>query len=116
MRPIAIATLALSIAAPAAPAYGHGGGLNQDGCHRETATGGYHCHQRKSDSDDWERAAVVLGGLAVVGVAIWWWNKRRAAQTLTDLAPPVEEQNTGLRYAIDEAGSGSVWAFWKMRF
>lgn len=26
-------------------AYGHGGGLNSYGCHRETATNSYHCHQ-----------------------------------------------------------------------
>lgn len=27
----------------------HGGGLNRDGCHRETATGGYHCHRDKGE-------------------------------------------------------------------
>lgn len=28
-----------------APASAHGGGLNSQGCHRERATGGYHCHR-----------------------------------------------------------------------
>ena len=78
--------------------------------------GGYHCHRGKSDSDDWERTAAILGGLAVVGVVIWWWNNRRRAPTLTDLAPPAEERNTGLRYVIDEKGSYSVGAFWRVRF
>lgn len=26
-------------------AWGHGGGLNVDGCHNERRTGGYHCHR-----------------------------------------------------------------------
>jgi len=26
-------------------AYGHGGGLNSEGCHNERKTGGYHCHK-----------------------------------------------------------------------
>ena len=116
MKPIAIAALALCLATPAAPVYGHGGGLNQDGCHRETATGGYHCHRGESDSDDWKRVAVVLGGLAVVGAAIWWWNKRRTAQTLTNLAPPNKSRNTGLHYAIDDAGNPSLGVFWKISF
>ena len=31
------------------------GGLNRDGCHRETATGGYDCHREKSDDrKTWE--------------------------------------------------------------
>ena len=114
MKRIAPAALALTLAAPAAPVYGHGGGLNRDGCHRETATGGYHCH--RGNSDDWERAAVVLGGLVLVGAAIWWWNKRRQAQTLTDLAPPVEERNFGLRYAVDERGDPEAGIFWRLRF
>jgi len=113
----AVAALALCLAAPAAPAYGHGGGLNQDGCHRETATGGYHCHRGSSSGDpDWGAAAAVLGGLAVVGVAIWWWNKQRTAQALSDFAPPIKRRNTGLHYAIDEAGIPSIGVFWKIPF
>jgi len=29
----------------AGSAWGHGGGLNADGCHNERRTGGYHCHR-----------------------------------------------------------------------
>jgi len=28
--------------------YGHGGGLNAEGCHNERKTGGYHCHRSTS--------------------------------------------------------------------
>jgi hypothetical protein len=28
-----------------APAWGHGGGLNQEGCHNDRKNGGYHCHR-----------------------------------------------------------------------
>ncbi len=33
-----------------APVYPHGGGLNRQGCHNVTATGGYHCHRGGSSS------------------------------------------------------------------
>jgi len=28
--------------------FSHSGGLNQDGCHNNRKTGGYHCHRSKS--------------------------------------------------------------------
>ena len=44
----------------------HGGGLNRDGCHQETATGGYHCHPDKDDNT--KTILYVAGGLLVVGL------------------------------------------------
>lgn len=35
--------IAALIAAP--PAFGHGGGLNAEGCHNDRKNGGYHCHR-----------------------------------------------------------------------
>lgn len=35
----AVAAMAVSLAA-----FGHGGGLDAQGCHHERRTGGYHCH------------------------------------------------------------------------
>lgn len=46
----------------------HGGGLNSEGCHRETATGGYHCHREKKT---WETVGYVAGGLLAVGLVFW---------------------------------------------
>lgn len=37
--------LLASIALSAAGAYGHGGGLDAAGCHRNHKTGDYHCHR-----------------------------------------------------------------------
>jgi len=38
------ALLAAAVLLAPLTAHGHPGGLNSSGCHRETATGGYHCH------------------------------------------------------------------------
>lgn len=42
MKNLVIGILLAVIGATAAAA--HSGGLNRQGCHNETATGGYHCH------------------------------------------------------------------------
>lgn len=44
----------------------HEGGLNREGCHREAATGGYHCHRDKDDNT--ETILYVAGGVLVVGL------------------------------------------------
>lgn len=53
-KPTVVLVLALALAASAAtsPARGHGGGLNADGCHTESATGEYHCHRDGAPGDD----------------------------------------------------------------
>ena len=33
-------------------AYGHGGGLNAEGCHMNHKTGDYHCHRPKVEKKD----------------------------------------------------------------
>jgi len=40
-----LSLVAVSFVLFALPAWGHGGGLNADGCHNERRTGGYHCHR-----------------------------------------------------------------------
>ena len=56
----------------------HGGGLNSDGCHNETATGGYHCHNTpgtggsSSNNDDEEDVDWgVVGAVAGGALALW---------------------------------------------
>lgn len=38
----------LPAVAPITPAFGHGGGLNAEGCHNDRKNGGYHCHRGSS--------------------------------------------------------------------
>jgi len=53
-RSTVVFVLALALAAGAASsgARGHGGGLNADGCHTESATGEYHCHGQGAPGGD----------------------------------------------------------------
>ena len=37
--------LGIALATAARRAAGHGGGLDQRGCHRDRKNGGYHCHK-----------------------------------------------------------------------
>lgn len=61
------ALLAVAFLMPAvSPAWAHGGGLDRHGCHRETATGGYHCHRGDDDDVDWATIGYIAGGLVVL--------------------------------------------------
>lgn len=57
-------------------ARGHGGGLDRHGCHRETATGGYHCHRSKSEGTETLKHIGITAGAALAGVAVWYWLDR----------------------------------------
>ncbi|UXN69922.1 YHYH domain-containing protein [Devosia neptuniae] len=41
---VSVALAALLCMSISTTVFAHGGGLNKDGCHNETKTGGYHCH------------------------------------------------------------------------
>ncbi|MDE0335177.1 MAG: hypothetical protein OXI64_09480 [Defluviicoccus sp.] len=58
---------------PVSGALGHGGGLDRHGCHRETATGGYHCHRSKDEGKEALKYIGIAAGAALAGVAIWYW-------------------------------------------
>ena len=45
MKKIHSLLLILACSALSTYSFAHGGGLNAQGCHNETATGGYHCHR-----------------------------------------------------------------------
>ena len=49
MRRTILAAFVASLLLPSA-LFAHSGGLDRHGCHRETATGGYHCHRGSSSS------------------------------------------------------------------
>ena len=40
--------LSIQIVSTPLAAYGHGGGLNSDGCHNQTSNNTYHCHNGSS--------------------------------------------------------------------
>ena len=94
--------------------FAHGGGLDSSGCHRETATGGYHCHRtstskKKGDDVDWKTIGYVLGGAALVGAVLAAMDcdeemSLRVAPYLT------EEDETGLIAEYD-LGNGQQLRF-----
>ena len=101
MRRLTIALIAAAfILLPLQDALSHGGGLNQDGCHNETATGGYHCHRAQGDGDvDWEAVAAVLGGLLVVGIVIRMINSDQSSATYLGFTPELAADQDGTAYA-----------------
>ena len=106
MRRLTILLIAAAfILLPLQDALAHGGGLNSQGCHNETATGGYHCHRdRDDDKDDWETAGAILGGLLALGLIIYMLKPKHPASSL-GFAPEI---------AADQDGNAYVGARWKV--
>ena len=90
-------------------AHGHGGGLNSEGCHRETKTGGYHCHRSGSSGDDKDRTAAVVAGVVVVAGVLWMIGSL-ADESSLHVEPYAEAQGTRggleLRPSAHRAGLG----------
>ena len=86
----------------------YGGGLNRDGCHRETATGGYHCH-RKGGDVNWETIGIVAGGLLVMGLAFSAFTRHRNPLVFPGIMP-----EKGLRFT--PARGDQIGAFLELRF
>ena len=66
------ATLLALLALSPATGFAHGGGLDRQGCHRETATGGYHCHRDEDNEHkkNMRTGLAVLGGLGAAALVI----------------------------------------------
>ena len=82
----------------------HGGGLNSAGCHNETATGGYHCHNDDEDDVDWS----AVGGVIGVLVALWllsdlWTNDDQQAFSGLSFTPKIGPEGSGFvaEYDLD---------------
>ena len=92
-------------------AYGHSGGTNEAGCHNETSTGGYHCHDKDDDKyDKWEKIALwgLGGALAIVVIA-------HLVQNHSDSARFAEEHNINsirpeFRLTDQDAMGGLSWS------
>ena len=121
------------LALPLSEAVAHGGGLNRDGCHNETATGGYHCHRDDNDTqesndtqEDLETAGLVIGGLLVLAITLRYLSDD--AQALhrlqiysngnrSDLIYSLNaSQQIGVRTLTDDAGETYLGTFWRLTF
>lgn len=114
---------------PLREALAHGGGLDRHGCHRETATGGYHCHRGGEDDVDWETIGAVAGGLVLLWVLVEWLdNDTLPAFGLRNVpgdAPSLaveyslgSAQHVGVRTSMPLATDESegVLAYWRVSF
>lgn len=115
MSRLAVPFLALCLALPYVPeTFAHGGGLDSRGCHRETATGGYHCHRNKDN----ELGAVLLV-VVVLGVTAWWLTKRRNDNPPSFLPESEPEHRSWVDNFQLTASAGedeSIGVTWKFEF
>jgi len=80
MKRTAAMFISLSLAV-STTTFGHGGGLDPNGCHNETATGTRHCHGALNDGgsssstaaagDDMSDVWLILGVASVVGLGFF---------------------------------------------
>ena len=98
------------LVATSLPAGAHGGGLNKDGCHNETATGGYHCH-RGGDGDDNTKTILIVVGALVGLVVIGFGLRRIRERSVLQLR---EHKTKGLRFM--PAQGDQLGAFIELKF
>lgn len=93
--------------------FSHSGGLNAEGCHHETATGGYHCHNGSSSSTSPDEASAstgeILGILLGSIVVIWLIHKvidKNNIEEVTEpnesrltVSPTIENNDVGLEFS-----------------
>ena len=82
----------------------HGGGLNSAGCHNETATGGYHCHNKKKDDVNWGVIGAVAGGGLVLWLLVDWLDDDETAlASKFQLVPHFSQDEAGIdvEYSLD---------------
>ena len=80
----------------------HSGGLNSAGCHNETATGGYHCHN--DDEEDVDGSAV--GGAVGILVVLWllsdlWTDDDRQAFSALSFTPKIGPDQLSFLHAVN---------------
>ena len=109
-----VAFAAILAASPVSGALAHGGGLDSSGCHRETATGGYHCHRSKGEDEDDDTLKYVgmAAGAVVLGYVIWRW---------LECDEEASDRSLNLHFApaarADPERSGAYYGVsWKLRF
>ena len=128
---VALCILSLT-ALPVQQAIAHGGGLDQNRCHMEVATGTRHCHPKKDDDEDWETAGYVVGGLLIV----WLVYEAVSDEGLfsvgpLQISPQFTEkgeagfiaeyalspsQHLGVRAMNNDHGENRAGAYWRLEF
>ena len=124
-RPIAIMLSFVLFAFLATEALAHGGGLDRYGCHRETATGGYHCHNDEEEVD-WGLVAGVVGGLITLVFVLRWLQPDNPTYGLqlsvdadgtTDIGYPIgNSHQIGIRSIPSTEGDNTALTYWRLRF
>ena len=85
--------VAFGLLMPVQQAAAHGGGLDRSGRHRETATGGYHCHRDQDEDVDWALIGGVAGGALVLWLLIDWLKDDRVeTPSLIQIVPYADDE------------------------
>lgn len=86
------------------PAMAHGGGTDQYGCHTNSRTGVYHCHNSKDENSiNWEAVGILTGVAVLVWLAVDWMKPG--------------ETPVSLQVTQDEAtGDPRAGVYWKLEF
>jgi hypothetical protein len=78
MKLVVKIVLSLLVANMPISAWSHGGGVDQNGCHRDSSTGGRHCHSSSgttsgssSETSEGDAALAVISLLSVIGLILW---------------------------------------------
>ncbi len=106
-RTISVLAAGLMFLLPVGEAVAHGGGLDRHGCHRETATGGYHCH--RSNKNDTNTLLYVAGGLIVVGIVAWLVLKDRDSANWTSEIAEQPDWGFKTKHRRNDSYFGTYW-------
>lgn len=112
LRVLTITLVAGIAVAHASPAFGHGGGLNAEGCHNDRVHGGYHCHRgpnagkkatprKKPASSPYQSNLSGSGSSRDDSVSFANCSEARAAG-----AAPVQRGDPGYSSKLDRDGDG----------
>lgn len=121
---------------PLHQAAAHSGGTDRHGCHRNTQTGDYHCHNKKEKDDiNWAVVGGVAGGVLALWLLVKWLDDEDSSSPVRLQIVPQFDEKSGpaiaAEYSLDDfqrigvrsmtpatngRGSAYVGAYWRLRF
>ena len=136
-KSICVLTLACVLLFPLHRALAHSGGTDRHGCHHNSRTGDYHCHNAKDEKDNVGWA--VVGGVAAGALLLWLLADRLDCDDVPSpvrlhVAPRSADGNglaIAAEYALggrdrigigawtsarDGRGKAHLGAYWRLRF